>query len=114
MAASRNGTSGNGSGPRIGVRKTYKLYIGGAFPRSESGRSYLVSAADGTPLANAVRASRKDLRDSVRAARNAFPGWAFRAARTASRTSLREASATFAPSASYVRPDSERGNFPPT
>ena len=57
--------------PRIAVRKTYKLYIGGAFPRTESGRSYLVSAADGTPLANACRASRKDLRDAVRAARKA-------------------------------------------
>jgi acyl-CoA reductase-like NAD-dependent aldehyde dehydrogenase len=75
MATSRNGSSHNGSGPRIGVRKTYKLYIGGAFPRSESGRSYPVSAADGTPLANAVRSSRKDLRDAVRAARSAFPGW---------------------------------------
>jgi acyl-CoA reductase-like NAD-dependent aldehyde dehydrogenase len=74
------GASRNGSGPRIGVRKTYKLYIGGAFPRSESGRSYEVSAADGTPLANAVRASRKDLRDAVRAARNAFPGWAAKTA----------------------------------
>ena len=73
---SRNGASANGAGPRIGVRKTYKLYIGGAFPRSESGRSYLVSAADGTPLANAVRSSRKDVRDAVRAARTAFPGWA--------------------------------------
>ncbi len=61
---------------RIEVRKTYKLYIGGAFPRTESGRSYLVKAADGSPLANACRASRKDLRDSVRAARKAFPGWA--------------------------------------
>jgi acyl-CoA reductase-like NAD-dependent aldehyde dehydrogenase len=79
-AASRNGASRNGAGPRIGVRKTYKLYIGGAFPRSESGRSYLVSAADGTPLANAVRSSRKDLRDAVRAARSAFPGWAARTA----------------------------------
>ena len=58
---------------RIDVRKTYKLYIGGAFPRTESGRSYLVSAADGTPLANACRASRKDVRDAVRAARKAFP-----------------------------------------
>ena len=56
---------------RIDVRKTYKLYIGGAFPRTESGRSYLVSAADGTPLANACRASRKDVRDAVRAARKA-------------------------------------------
>ena len=61
---------------RIAVRKTYKLYLGGAFPRSESGRSYVVAAADGTPLANATRASRKDLRDAVRAARKAFPGWA--------------------------------------
>jgi acyl-CoA reductase-like NAD-dependent aldehyde dehydrogenase len=65
---------------RIEVRKTYKLYIGGAFPRTESGRSYLVSAADGAPLANANRASRKDLRDAVRAARKAFPGWAERTA----------------------------------
>jgi acyl-CoA reductase-like NAD-dependent aldehyde dehydrogenase len=61
---------------RIDVRKTYKLYIGGAFPRSESGRSYLISAAEGTPLANACRASRKDLRDAVRAARKAADGWA--------------------------------------
>ena len=60
---------------RIEVRKTYKLYIGGQFPRSESGRSYVVRAADGTPLANAVRGSRKDLRDAVRTARKAQPGW---------------------------------------
>jgi acyl-CoA reductase-like NAD-dependent aldehyde dehydrogenase len=65
---------------RIDVRKTYKLYIGGAFPRSESGRSYVVRGADGTPLANACRASRKDLRDAVRAARKAAPGWADRTA----------------------------------
>ena len=65
---------------RIEVRKTYKLYINGAFPRTESGRSYLVSAADGTPVANACRGSRKDLRDAVRAARKAFPGWADRTA----------------------------------
>jgi len=66
--------------PRIEVRKTYKLYLGGAFPRSESGRAYVVNRADGTPLANAVRASRKDLRDAVRAARRAFPGWADKSA----------------------------------
>jgi acyl-CoA reductase-like NAD-dependent aldehyde dehydrogenase len=66
--------------PRVEVRKTYKLYLGGEFPRSESGRSYLVSAADGTPVANAVRASRKDLRDAVRAARKAFPAWSERTA----------------------------------
>jgi len=61
---------------RIGVRKTYKLYIGGAFPRSESGRSYEVSTADGRFLANAAQASRKDVRDAVVAARKAQPGWA--------------------------------------
>jgi len=66
--------------PRVEVRKTYKLYIGGAFPRTESGRSYLVNAADGTPLANACRASRKDVREAVRAARGAFGGWAARTA----------------------------------
>ena len=66
--------------PRIEVRKTYKLFIGGTFPRTESGRSYLVSAADGTPLANACRASKKDLRDAVRAARKAFEPWAERTA----------------------------------
>jgi acyl-CoA reductase-like NAD-dependent aldehyde dehydrogenase len=65
---------------RVEVRKTYKLYIGGQFPRSESGRSYVVAAADGTPLANAVRGSRKDLRDAVRAARGAFQPWADRTA----------------------------------
>jgi acyl-CoA reductase-like NAD-dependent aldehyde dehydrogenase len=64
------------SDQRLDVRKTYKLYIGGAFPRSESGRSYVVRAPDGTPVANAVRGSRKDLRDAVRAARKAAPGWA--------------------------------------
>jgi acyl-CoA reductase-like NAD-dependent aldehyde dehydrogenase len=65
---------------RIDVRKTYKLYVGGEFPRSESGRSYVVRAPDGTPLVNAVRASRKDLRDAVRAARKAAPGWAAKTA----------------------------------
>lgn len=65
---------------RVEVRKTYKLYIGGAFPRTESGRSYLVEGSDGAPLANACRASRKDVRDAVRAARKAFPGWAGRTA----------------------------------
>jgi acyl-CoA reductase-like NAD-dependent aldehyde dehydrogenase len=60
---------------RLDVRKTYKLYIGGKFPRTESGRSYLVTSARGKPLANACRASRKDVRDAVRSARGAFPGW---------------------------------------
>ncbi|MFO7278788.1 MAG: aldehyde dehydrogenase family protein [Thermoanaerobacterales bacterium] len=60
---------------RLSVRKTYKLFVGGAFPRSESGRSYEVRSADGRFLANAALASRKDARDAVVAARKAFPGW---------------------------------------
>ncbi len=60
---------------RLDVRKTYKLYIGGKFPRSESGRSYVVTDAKGEFLANASRASRKDARDAVFAARAAVPGW---------------------------------------
>src|ERR1700748_3563096 len=60
---------------RVAVRKTYKLYIGGAFPRSESGRSYVVSDSRGGFLANAALASRKDARDAVSAARKAFAGW---------------------------------------
>ena len=62
-------------GGRLSVRKTYKLYIGGAFPRSESGRSYPVSTPSGELLAHAAQASRKDLRDAVLAARGAFAGW---------------------------------------
>ena len=64
------------STPRVDVRKTYKLYIGGSFPRSESGRSYPVSSATGEFLANAAQASRKDVRDAVKAARAAVAGWA--------------------------------------
>jgi acyl-CoA reductase-like NAD-dependent aldehyde dehydrogenase len=60
---------------RVAVRKTYKLYLGGAFPRSESGRSYVVTDSGGGFLANAALASRKDARDAVVAARKAFPGW---------------------------------------
>jgi acyl-CoA reductase-like NAD-dependent aldehyde dehydrogenase len=60
---------------RLAVAKTYKLYVGGAFPRSESGRSYPVTGTDGTLLAHAALASRKDVRDAVSAARGAFPGW---------------------------------------
>lgn len=69
------------TGGRLPVRKTYKLFVGGAFPRSESGRSYPVHAADGGQvLAWAAQGSRKDLRDAVRAARGAQPGWAGRSA----------------------------------
>ena len=62
------------------MRKTYKLYVGGAFPRSESGRSYVVNDAKGKFLANASQASRKDARDAVVAARKAFGGWSARTA----------------------------------
>ncbi len=63
---------------RIDVRKTYKLSIGGAFPRSESGRTYEVTDAKGAFWANASAASRKDARDAVVAARAAFKGWSTR------------------------------------
>jgi acyl-CoA reductase-like NAD-dependent aldehyde dehydrogenase len=76
----RSAVVATAAGSRVEVRKTYKLYLGGEFPRSESGRTYVVSAADGTPVANAVRASRKDVRDAVRAARKAFPAWSERTA----------------------------------
>ncbi|GLU47171.1 aldehyde dehydrogenase family protein [Nocardiopsis ansamitocini] len=65
---------------RLAVLKTYKLYVGGAFPRSESGRSYSVTSSDGAHLANAALASRKDARDAVLAARKAFGGWSARTA----------------------------------
>lgn len=61
---------------RLAVPKTYKLAIGGAFPRSESGRTYEVTTPKGGFLANAALASRKDARDAVVAARAAFSGWA--------------------------------------
>ena len=61
--------------PRLAVRKTYKLYINGEFPRTESGRYYAVSGKGGELLANASRGSRKDLRNAVAAARKALGGW---------------------------------------
>ena len=61
---------------RLAVPKTYKLYIGGKFPRSESGRVYEIATAKGAFLANAAKASRKDARDAVVAARAATGGWA--------------------------------------
>jgi len=60
---------------RVDVRKTYKLFIGGAFPRSESGRTYEVTDAKGEFIANVAQASRKDARDAVLAARAAFKKW---------------------------------------
>ncbi len=76
--ATTNGAGGRGD--RIEVRKTYKLYIGGAFPRTESGRAYEVFSAKGQPLANASRGTRKDIRDAVRAARGAQAEWAAKTA----------------------------------
>ncbi len=70
------GQEDGAEGTRLDVRKTYKLFIGGAFPRSESGRSYPVRARNGALLAHAAMASRKDARDAVVAARAAQPAWA--------------------------------------
>lgn len=61
---------------RLDVKKTYKLFIGGAFPRSESGRSYELKSKRGEFIANPAQASRKDLRDAVLAAKSAQVGWA--------------------------------------
>ncbi|MFJ9000683.1 aldehyde dehydrogenase family protein [Streptomyces sp. NPDC102359] len=65
----------SGKTGRLSVFKTYKLYVGGKFPRSESGRVYEVTDAKGKWLANAPRSSRKDARDAVVAARKAFGAW---------------------------------------
>jgi acyl-CoA reductase-like NAD-dependent aldehyde dehydrogenase len=61
--------------PALGVQKTYKLYIGGQFPRTESGRYYPVHGPSGALIANVCQGSRKDFREAVVAARKAFPGW---------------------------------------
>jgi len=63
------------NGARLGVEKTYKLFVGGKFVRSESGRVLAATRNDGKPGANYSRASRKDFRDAVTAARSAFAGW---------------------------------------
>ncbi|PYI92838.1 MAG: aldehyde dehydrogenase [Verrucomicrobia bacterium] len=63
------------NGARLGVEKTYKLFVGGKFVRSESGRVLVATGSDGKPGANYSRASRKDFRDAVTAARSAFAGW---------------------------------------
>ena len=84
MAARDALTAGAGRGGRrrtgCRVRKTYKLYIGGAVPADRVGPLVPRRAADGAPLANACRASRKDVRDAVRAARRRAAGWAARTA----------------------------------
>src|SRR5947208_8190573 len=65
---------------RLPVLKTYKIYIGGKFPRTESGRYYVLKGGNGRPLANVCRCSRKDCREAVVAARGAQASWAARAA----------------------------------
>jgi len=65
---------------RLEVLKTYKIYIGGQFPRTESGRTYMATNAKGQMLANVCLSSRKDFRDAVVSARSAFGGWTGRAA----------------------------------
>jgi acyl-CoA reductase-like NAD-dependent aldehyde dehydrogenase len=80
MARTRPPASAERPPARVEVRKTYKLYIGGAFPRTESGRAYPVLGARGELLANASRGTRKDIREAVRAARKAQPGWAAKTA----------------------------------
>ena len=61
--------------PRVEVLKTWKLFIGGAFPRTESGRTMIIHDAQERVVAHCCRASRKDLRNAVESARKALPGW---------------------------------------
>ncbi len=83
IKADLNGHASNGTSKkseRLPVMKTYKIFINGKFPRTESGRYYQPKGADGKPLANICRSSRKDVRDAVIAARGAVNGWAGRSA----------------------------------
>ncbi|MBL4577322.1 MAG: aldehyde dehydrogenase family protein [Flavobacteriales bacterium] len=65
---------------RLNIQKTYKIYIGGKFPRTESARYYKLKSADGSLLGNICLSSRKDFRDAVGAARGAFEGWSGKSA----------------------------------
>ena len=80
LSISENGLEKKVSSKRLEVLKTYKIYIGGQFPRTESGRYYAPTNADGKKLANVCLSSRKDFRDAVVAARGAFGSWSTRAA----------------------------------
>lgn len=80
FSISENGLEKKTSSKRLEVLKTYKIYIGGQFPRTESGRYYIPTNAEGKKLANICLSSRKDFRDAVVAARSAFGGWSSRAA----------------------------------
>ena len=80
LCINENGLEKKTSSKRLEVLKTYKIYIGGQFPRTESGRYYVPTNAAGEKLANVCLSSRKDFRDSVVAARSAYGGWSTRAA----------------------------------
>jgi len=80
LLISENGIEKATSKKRLEVLKTYKIYIGGQFPRTESGRYYVPTNAAGKKLANVCLSSRKDFRDAVVAARSAYGGWSTRAA----------------------------------
>jgi len=80
LSISENGLEKKPSSKRLEVLKTYKIYIGGQFPRTESGRYYTPTNADGKKLANICLSSRKDFRDAVVSARSAFGSWSTRAA----------------------------------
>lgn len=80
LNVSENGLERTTSSKRLEVLKTYKIYIGGQFPRTESGRYYIPTNAAGKKLANVCLSSRKDFRDALVAARTAFGGWSGRAA----------------------------------
>src|SRR5881394_1274142 len=80
LLISENGIEKATSKKRLEVLKTYKIYIGGQFPRTESGRYYVPTNAAGKKLANVCLSSRKDFRDAVVSARGAFGGWSGRAA----------------------------------
>ena len=80
LSISENGLEDLSPEKRLAILKTYKIYIGGQFPRTESGRYYIARNADGKKLANVCLSSRKDFRDAVVAARNAFADWGTKAA----------------------------------
>ncbi len=80
LSISENGLEKKVSAKRLEVLKTYKIYIGGQFPRTESGRFYQPVNAAGKTLANVCLSSRKDFRDAVVSARGAVSGWSGRAA----------------------------------
>jgi acyl-CoA reductase-like NAD-dependent aldehyde dehydrogenase len=80
LSISEDGLEKKSSSKRLEVLKTYKIYIGGQFPRTESGRYYIAKNSSGKQLANVCLSSRKDFRDAIVAARGAFSSWSGRAA----------------------------------